>query len=128
MTTAAGLRAAYARDGASTASPNRLLLLLLDRMCLDADLGAEAIDNRDFATSGKRLTNAQAILMQLRTSLDLKAWPQGRTTADLYVWCYKELIASNMTGDSARVRTTLPIMRELRDSWHQAAQIVAAGG
>jgi flagellar protein FliS len=128
MTTAASMRARYARDGATTASPNRLLLLLLDRMCTDADIAAASIDAHDYATAGKRLINAQSILLQLRTSLDLKAWPQGRTTADLYVWCYKELLGANMTADSGRVRATLSIMRELRDTWHEAAMIVASNG
>jgi flagellar protein FliS len=128
MTTAASVRNTYARDGKSTASPNQLLLLLLDRMCIDADIAAAALDVKDFAKAGKRLINAQDILLQLRTSLDLTVWPQGRSTADLYIWCYKELLAANTTGSAARVRSTLPILRDLRDAWHEAAGIVARNG
>jgi flagellar protein FliS len=125
MTTAAAMRARYARDGKTTASPNRLLLMLWDRLVLDVEVGVTAMREKDFATSSKRLQNAQAILMQLRSTLDLEKWPAGRSTADLYVFLYQELVAANIGRDSERARTTIPMLRSLRDTWHKAAQLVA---
>jgi flagellar protein FliS len=126
MTSLMTARSVYATSSVNTASPARLLLMLYDRLVLDLELGRAAIATRDRAETHERLTHAQAILMELRGSLDLTIWPEGSKLAALYTWMNSELIAANIGSDESRVAPVIPLVIELRDAWRQAALTVAS--
>ena len=66
--------ARYAGDAAATASPQRLLTMLYDRVVADLGVAYEAMLREDWATSGQRIANASEILLELRATLDVEAW------------------------------------------------------
>jgi flagellar protein FliS len=70
----ASARNAYLGNSVQTASPARLLVMLCDRLVLDLQRGrdAQAAGVREEANS--QLLHAQDILIELRSSLDTKAW------------------------------------------------------
>ena len=143
------LRDRYLQDSINTASPAKLLLMLYDRLVLDLMQAEEALrtvarlkdkgwiaDPEERAqkqdqlaaertTANERLTHAQEIVLELRTSLDVDAWSGAPALANLYGWMLTELIGATIARDPDRVATCRKLLEPLRDAWREAA--VAAG-
>lgn len=127
MTTAAALRSRYTSDAASTASPARLVTMLYDRLVRDLVLAEAALETQDPASVHRELVHAQAIVFELRTSLDETAWDGGPGLASLYDWLMTELANANIAKDAAKVASCREIVEPLRDAWHEAAKALHTG-
>lgn len=119
--TADAMRARYAADSVGTASPARLLTMLYDRLVRDLDVAGAAIVARDLETAHNGLVHAQAIIEELRASLDLQAWDGAAGLAALYDFLLGELVTANVTKDPVRVAACAELVTPLRDAWHEAA-------
>ncbi|MGY1592782.1 flagellar export chaperone FliS [Geodermatophilus sp. SYSU D00708] len=122
----ASLRARYLGDTVTTASPQRLLVMLYDRLALDLERASGALATGDREQAGEQLQHAQEIVLELRTSLKVDAWEGGPRLAALYTWLLGELVQANVKGDRNRVASCLQVVEPLRDAWRQAAESLAA--
>ena len=114
-------RARYAADSLATASPARLLVMLYDRLVRDLVTAEDALRESDLVTASDNLLHAQAIVLELRTSLDLDVWDGARGLAGLYTFLHGELVQGNMKKDGARVAACRRLVEPLRDAWREAA-------
>jgi flagellar protein FliS len=121
------LRDRYLADSINTASPGKLLVMLYDRMVLDLAQGEEALRAGDRERAAERLTHAQEIILELRTTLDLDAWEGAPGLANLYGFLITELIGANIKRDADRVAACRGLVEPLRDAWREAAAAVAGG-
>ena len=119
-------RSAFLRDGVGNASPQHLLLLLLDRLVLDLTRGEAAQRAGDREGANTQLQHAQAILDQLSDSLDLDAWDGAAQLLALYGYLRGELVAANTSQDPARTATCQALLLPLRDAWREAALTLPA--
>ena len=124
---AASLRARYMGDAVTTASPQRLLVMLYDRLALDLERGQAALFAGDRTAANEQLQHAQDIVIELRSSLKVEVWEGGPRLAALYSWLLSELIAANVKGDANRVSSCRQVVEPLRDAWRQAAISLATG-
>jgi flagellar protein FliS len=124
--TAPHMRNRYLQDSINTASPAKLLILLYDRLVLDLGQGEEAIRAQDREIAFERITHAQEIIMELRTTLDVEAWDGAPGLAALYGFLLTELIQANIKLDADKVVACRRIIEPLRDAWREAAVLVAA--
>ena len=115
------MRARYADSSLTTASPARLLTMLYDRLVRDLVAAEWAIAAGDLQESHNQLLHAQAIVTELRVSLDTEAWSGGPALASLYDFVAAELVAANLAKDASRVAACRELLEPLRDAWHQAA-------
>jgi flagellar secretion chaperone FliS len=118
--TTPSLRTRYLADSVSTASPARLLLMLYDRLLLDLDHAEDALRGQDREAANGRLHSAQAIIMELRTSLDVNAWDGAPALAALYGYLLTELIGAAVQADADRTATCKRLVEPLRDAWREA--------
>jgi len=125
--TASHLRDRYLQDSINTASPGKLLLMLYDRLVLDLMKGEEALRGDDREQAHERITHAQEIVLELRTSLDVEAWSGAPALANLYGWMLTELIGANIAKDADRVAACRALVEPLRDAWREAAAAAVAG-
>ena len=125
--TAPHLRDRYLQDSISTASPAKLLLMLYDRLVLDLMKGEEALRSGAREEAHERITHAQEIVLELRTSLDMDAWSGAPALANLYGWMLTELIGANIGKDADRVAACRTLVEPLRDAWREAAAAAVAG-
>jgi len=125
--TASHLRDRYLQDSINTASPGKLLLMLYDRLVLDLMKGEEALRGDDREQAHERITHAQEIVLELRTSLDIEAWSGAPALANLYGWMLTELIGANIAKDADRVAACRALVEPLRDAWREAAAAAVAG-
>jgi flagellar protein FliS len=118
---AASLRARYMGDAVTTASPQRLLVMLYDRLALDLERAQTALAAGDREEAGAQLQHAQEIVLELLASLQVDAWEGGPRLAALYNWLVTELVTANVKGDANRVSSCRQVVEPLRDAWRQAA-------
>jgi flagellar protein FliS len=120
-------RRAYLDVGLRTASPERLLLLLWDRLLVDLDVADEALQQEDLETASDRLIHAQDIVFELRSTLRLDAWEGASALAELYAYVERRLVLANVQKDRAVVAECRGLLAPLHEAFHGAALEAAAG-
>jgi flagellar protein FliS len=118
---AATLRNRYLGDAVSTASPQRLLVMLYDRLALDLERAESALTTGDREQANAMLQHAQDIVLELHSSLQVESWEGGPRLSALYTWLHGELVRANVKGDLRRVGDCRKIVEPLRDAWREAA-------
>jgi flagellar protein FliS len=113
----------YLQDSVSTASPGRLLVMLYDRLVMDLIQGEEALRAQNRELSAERLTHAQDIILELRTTLDVDAWAGAPGLASLYGFLLTELIQANIKRDADKVAACRAVVEPLRDAWREAVTL-----
>jgi flagellar protein FliS len=114
-------RATYLDASIATASPARLLVMLLDRLVLDVQRGLEAQGNGVFDEAHKHFIHAQDILLELQVSLRPDEFKGGPELADLYGFLHRQLVQANIRRDQAITQDVLTFVTDLCDTWKQAA-------
>ena len=121
----ASLRSRYLGDSVATASPQRILVMLYDRLVLDLERAEAALDTGDRTEAAAQIQHAQDIVFELRESLQVDAWEGGPRLAALYNWLIGELVQANVKLDTNRISSCRQVVEPLRDAWRQAALSLA---
>ena len=120
---------AYVDNSVSTASPERLLVMLCDRLVLDVQRALDAQRDRNHPEAHTQLVHAQEVVIHLRSTLRVEAWEGGPGLASLYDWLHNELIRANISKEPAVTEGCLSIVTNLADTWRTAAlQAAQAAG
>jgi flagellar secretion chaperone FliS len=114
-------RARYASDSTDTASPARLLTMLYDRLVSDLAAAEASMHRGEISITGDRIGRAQEILLELATTLDIEAWPEGEPLRRLYFWMVSELWTARLRKNPQKVAECRQLMEPLRDAWRMAA-------
>ncbi len=111
----------YGDDAVSTASPQRLLVLLYDRLSLDLQRAHQAQLAGQRETAHLNLTHAQDIVAELLSSLDTLAWDGAKDLSRLYTWLIGELTRANVRMDATLTAGCQEVVEPLREAWTTAA-------
>lgn len=114
----------YLEQQVASASPERLLVLLYDRLLVDVDRAGVAQDAGDWIAAGTHLTHAQWIVAELNGSLS-DVWDGADDLRGLYAYLTGRLIAANIDRDRSITTECREIVAPLREAWHQAAASTA---
>ncbi|WP_435768358.1 flagellar export chaperone FliS [Nocardioides sp. SYSU DS0651] len=117
--------AAYRDNAVVTASPARLLVMLVERLVLDVERGLAAQRRSDWSEAHNHLVHAQDIVIELESSLDVDRMPGGRELASLYEYLRNRLVLANVRRHAGATQQALIISRHLCDTWRQAALAAA---
>src|SRR6478735_5111671 len=119
-------RTAYQGNAIATASPARLLVMLFERLVLDAERGQVALLAGSREEANQQLVHAQAIVTELQSTLDVDAMPAGPELLALYDYLQRLLVKANVSQDTVAAAEAVKLSRELCDTWRQAALLAAA--
>ena len=122
---AASLRSRYLGDAVATSSPQQVLVMLYDRLALDLERAQKAAAAGERETASEQLQHAQAIVIELLSSLQVDVWEGGPRLAALYNWLIGELMQANIKLDTNRISSCRQVVEPLRDAWRQAAAMLA---
>jgi len=125
MSTAASLRARYLGDAVATSSPQQVLVMLYDRLALDLERAQKAVAAGQRQVANEELQHAQAIILELLSSLQVDAWEGGPRLASLYNWLLNELVQANIKADTNLISACGRVVEPLRDAWRQAVASLA---
>ena len=114
---------AYRNNAVLTASPGQLVLMLYDGAIRSLDVAADAFarpeeDLRRIEAINNSLLKAQAILLELRGTLDLEAGGELAKSLDqLYDYYQRRLDQANIRKDLQPVLEVKRLLKDLRDGW-----------
>jgi flagellar secretion chaperone FliS len=115
-------RIRYLRDRVMTATPAQRVVMLFDRLALDLQRALACEDELDAADD---IGHATTIVAELLGSLDQTAGGPADNLAALYTFLLRVLTAARCDGDRTRLVPAQAIVAGLRDSFAEAAAIVA---
>lgn len=122
----AALRSRYQSSAVETASPQRLLVMLYDRLALDLVRAEAALAEGDRVEASTQLMHAQDIVLELHSTLNPEVWEGAGALSSLYTWLYSEMVLANVKGDAGRVADCRTVVEPLRDAWAEAAASLAS--
>ena len=112
------------RSGWTLEDKSDLLLKLYQKAMLCMDDALDLIERGEMVEKGKRLIQAQEIVMQLSDALDYQG--EGYEVAEnlnrLYIYVYRLLIRGNTRLDCEAIGEARVLMARLLTAWEQVAQ------
>ena len=123
----ARLASIYQSDGMAASTPQKLVVLMFERINLDLERAIVAIDARHVEAAHRALLNAQDIVFELQMALDLEVWPDGAELASIYDYLLGMLVDANLKKSAEMVRKCLDIVSPLTDSWGEAYRLIQRG-
>lgn len=115
------IAARYKSVQVQTCSPGQLVVMLFDGAMRFAGEAQKAMEARDRARAGERISKAHAILEELAATLDPEAAPElAENLGALYVFCMHELVRANIAQDPAVIGSVVEVLRPIRDGFAEA--------
>jgi flagellar protein FliS len=121
MTPYASAQKAYRDSAILTAPPERLVVMLYDganRFLLQA---ANALRTGDIQTTNERLQRAEAIIQELRATLDMSQGEVAANLESIYAFSQRHLLEARLQKNADKIEHVAKLLRELRDAWDQVA-------
>lgn len=114
----------YRRIATQTAPPGQLVLMLFDGALLALDRALLGFSLTDIGARNTAIHNnlqhAVDIIRELNSSLDLDAGGQlADTLRNLYSFFERRLVESNLKKSRKGIDEVIPMLKQLRDAWHQ---------
>jgi flagellar protein FliS len=113
--------AAYTEASVLTAPPGRLVVMLYDGAVRFLSQSAAALRAGQPERARDRMRRGEAIIDELNVTLDMSQGQIPQSLRAIYFFCKRELRDASNAGDPDRVERIVKILRDLRDSWEQAA-------
>ncbi|MDR2932630.1 MAG: flagellar export chaperone FliS [Oscillospiraceae bacterium] len=113
----------YKEQSLATLAPGELLVKLFEEAIKQMHLARIAIEKKaDFSVANDCLNKAQTIVSTLTTSLDMR-YPISADLRDMYIFIIKQIHTANLKKDTKMIEETIPLLKDLRDSFEQAEKI-----
>lgn len=117
MSQAAVVQETYQRNAVLTAPPEQLVLMLYDGALRFLTKTSIAMREERAGVANTQLRRAEAILDELRLTLDHSAGEIAGQLEAIYVFCRGQLVDAQLGQDPELVDQVSGLVRELRDSW-----------
>lgn len=121
MTPHAQAQQAYRDSAILTAPPERLVVMLYDGANRFLIQAATAMRSGDLTVTNDRLRRAEAIVNELRATLDMSAGEVATNLESIYAFCQRLLLEARLKQDANKIDQVARLLRDLRDAWNQVA-------
>lgn len=114
----------YKNNSVNYASKDQLLLMLVDGAVKYSKIGRQAIEDKDVKKSHENIVKTQDIFYELLNSLDKKSgldWVDSMES--IYLFIIDRLVQANIKKDVAIMDEVIPLIENVRDTWHEAYKI-----
>lgn len=109
----------YQQNSVFTATPEELTLMLYNGCLKGIRFAQISIDEHDYEKANFYICKAQAIIRELRNTLDMK-YDISHNLFDLYTYFLDRLIDANIKKSNEPLKEVERFVEELRDTWSQA--------
>ena len=117
----------YQRNAILTASPAELTLMLYEGAIKFCNIALIGLEKNDIEKVNVNLKKAQAIISELRATLDRK-YPVWEDFERVYEYIYRRLVEANIQKDPEVVEDALKYIREMRDTWKEVMKLNTPDG
>ena len=118
---------AYKQNSVNMSSKEQLLLMLVDGAVKYTKIAKMAISERDMARAHKELIRVQDIFTELMITLDKSAGKWAEDLYKVYDYIRYELGRANIRKDITIIDKVLPLIEDVRDTWHEADNLRKQG-
>lgn len=112
----------YSNQKVFTASKEELLIMLYDGAIKFANQALMAIEAKDTQKAHNLIGRVQDIVREFQVTLDRK-YPIAENLSALYDYMYSRLVTANIKKDPAPLEEVRDMLKELRETWKQAAEL-----
>lgn len=113
----------YLKNQVLTASPNKLISLLISGGIKAIKLAEISLDQNDIVKANHELLRAQDIVDELKFSLDHSVDSQITTDLDrLYNFITQQLVDANVSKDKEKLPPIVKLLDELLETWNEVSQ------
>lgn len=123
----AQLASRYQADGMAASSPQKLVVLIYNRISRDLDTAVTSIEARNVEGAHKALVNAQELVFELQMALDTDSWTGAKELDAVYTYLLSLLVEANTRKSIDIVRRCIEIVTPLRETWTEAYQMIQRG-
>ena len=119
----------YQQNSIMTATPEDLTFMLYNGCIKGIRLAKIGLEDKDYEKANLYLCKAQAIIRELRATLDMK-YDISKNLYELYTYFLDRLIEANVKKESSILDEVEQFVSDLRDTWAEAmkdARIKQAG-
>ena len=114
---------AYKNNSVNYASKEQLLLMLLDGAVKFAKMARQAILDKDVKSSHENLVKTQDIFTELMITLDQNAGEWATNMYKIYDFIKEKLFEANLKKDIKILDEVMPLIEEVRNTWHEAYEV-----
>ena len=113
----------YKNNSVNYASKEQLLLMLVDGAVKFAKIAREALTEKDIRKSHENLVKVQDIFAELMVSLDQNAGEWANQMYRVYDFIKTRLFEINLKKDVTMMDELIPVIENVRDTWHEAYEV-----
>ncbi|HOA16401.1 MAG TPA: flagellar export chaperone FliS [Fervidobacterium sp.] len=111
----------YREQMVMTASPAKLIELLLDKAISVIEDAKVLIDEKNFKGANEKIIRAQDIVMELNLSLDVEGGGDiAKNLRALYNYMYRTLVEANIKKDVKKLDEVKTLLSDLLSTWQEA--------
>lgn len=115
----------YQNNAVSTASPERLLIMLYDGAIRNVARAQRGLEQGRLADKLEGISKAIAIVAELSNTLNFEIGGEiSENLAALYDFMIRELVKANLENRIESLQVVDNLLRDLRSTWEEAIQIV----
>ena len=126
LATAADAADRYLAERVMTASPAELTAMLYDACVGSIKLAIRLQEAGEHLAALPKLTKAQDIVLELRSTLNHEAGDLASRLDALYTFAWSQLFQAGVRRDSAAARSALDVVEPLQQAWREAVLPAAA--
>lgn len=113
----------YREQMVMTASPAKLIELLLDKAISVIEDAKALIDEKNFKGANEKIIRAQDIVMELNLSLDVEGGGDiAKNLRALYNYMYRTLVEANIKKDVKKLDEVKTLLSDLLSTWQEAME------
>lgn len=113
----------YKNNSVNYASKEQLLLMLVDGAVKFSKIAREGLVEKDIKKSHENLIKAQNIFTELMISLDQNAGEWAKQMYRVYEFIKTRLFEINLKKDVNMMDELMPVIEDVRNTWHEAHEI-----
>lgn len=109
----------YKSNSVAVVSPEQLLIMLVDGAVKYTKVARLALIKGDKERAHKELLRVQEIFGELIATLDVNCGEFAKELLIIYSCIRQKLIEANIKKDVAIIDEVLPLIEQVRDTWHE---------
>lgn len=115
---------AYKTNSVNYASKEQLLLMVVDGAVKFSKIAKQGIEEKDIKKAHENIVKTQNIFYELMATLDVeKGGEWAENLMKIYDFIIQRLLEANIKKDVKIMDEIIPIIEDIRDTWHEAYKV-----